>query len=155
MWRKKVDRSLFLHNGTTIPNWVCRTWNIQEDFSTCTSMDNPASKVNLVFNSKEYAGWVTVASHGRTSPAFRLWYVPELRYKLEQVFVMSFVRDIEGRLREYKKKSKNLESNDVEKDIPFWEFLDIEYDRQAKTFFLNAYYTVKPAFPELFKHFIE
>ena len=24
VWRKKVDKSLFEHNGTTVPEWVCR-----------------------------------------------------------------------------------------------------------------------------------
>ncbi len=153
MWRKKVDRSLFLHDGTTIPNWVCTNWHIQEDFGACRSSNDPASRVRIFFNSKEYQGTVTVAPLGRTTPAFRLWYKPELRYKLEETFVMSFVRDIEGRLREHKANSRR--GVDVEREIPFWEFLDIEYDRQHKTFFFKAYYTVKPAFSELFKHFIE
>lgn len=118
-------------------------------------MKNPKSRVSIVFGSKEFDGWVTVARHGRKSPAYRLWYVPELRYKLEQVFLMSFIRDIEGRLRKNKKKIRNVGSGDVEKDIPFWEFLDIEYNQESKTFLFTAYYTVKPSFPELFKHFVE
>ena len=26
IWRKKVDKSLFEHNGTTIPEWACKMW---------------------------------------------------------------------------------------------------------------------------------
>ena len=32
MWRKKVDSSLFEDDGTVIPIWVCKTWNIKQDF---------------------------------------------------------------------------------------------------------------------------
>jgi hypothetical protein len=64
---------------------------------------------------------------------------------------MSFVRDIEDRLR----KSKGTEAASIEDEIPFWEFLDIEYERKARTFYFEAYYTQKPAFSELFKRFIE
>jgi hypothetical protein len=105
----------------------------------------------VVFNFREYDGWVTIAPKGRTTPAYRLWYSDELRSRLEDAFLMSFVRDIEGRLREANK----IKGPDVEEEIPFWEFLDIEYERQTKKFFFKAYYTVKPAFSELFKHFIE
>jgi len=34
---------------------------------------------------------------------------------------MSFMRDIEGRLRK-----KGNKKTDIEDEIPFWEFLDIE-----------------------------
>jgi len=64
---------------------------------------------------------------------------------------MSFVRDIEDRLR----KSKGTDNSSIEEDIPFWEFLNIEYEREAKTFYFQSYYTQKPVFSELFKRFIE
>ena len=70
---------------------------------------------------------------------------------MKDVFLMSFVRDIEDRLR----KSKGEEKTSIEDEIPFWEFLDIEYDRGVKTFYFEAYYTQKPAFSELFRRFIE
>jgi hypothetical protein len=41
---------------------------------------------------------------------------------------MSFVRDIEDRLR----KSNGSETNSIEDEIPFWEFLDIEYERDLR-----------------------
>tara|TARA_B100000700_G_C14795092_1_gene737823 strand:- start:61 stop:198 length:138 start_codon:yes stop_codon:yes gene_type:complete len=28
LWRKKVDKSLFEHNGTTIPLWACEMWSL-------------------------------------------------------------------------------------------------------------------------------
>jgi hypothetical protein len=64
---------------------------------------------------------------------------------------MSFVRDIEDRLR----RSNGTDKTSIEDEIPFWEFLDIEYERESKKFFFEAYYTQKPVFSELFKRFIE
>lgn len=151
LWRKKVDSSLFRQNGTTIPNWVAKMWNITDDFETCRSKKTEESKIKVEFESKKYDGWVTIAPEGRKTPAYRLFYVPELSYELENAFTMSFARDIEDRLR----KNKDPNFNNIEDEIPFWEFLDIEYERKEKTFYFKAYYTVKPTFFELFKHFIE
>ena len=64
---------------------------------------------------------------------------------------MSFARDIENRLR----KSRGISESNIEDEIPFWEFLDIEYEREKKKFYFEAYYIQKPAFSELFKRFIE
>jgi hypothetical protein len=60
---------------------------------------------------------------------------------------MSYMRSLEKRLRPEAKE-------DVEKDIPFWEFLDIEFDSSRKVFKFEAYYRQEPTFPELFKRLI-
>ncbi len=153
LWRKKVDSSLFRQNGTTIPHWACKMWRIEEDFSTVNSRSMSTSKIEVDFKGKTYNGWVTVAKEGKraSSPAYRLWYQKQLSYKLKDVFLMSFVRDIEDRLR----KSAGRDQTNIEDEIPFWEFLDIEYEREKRTFFFEAYYTQKPVFSELFKRFIE
>jgi hypothetical protein len=57
------------------------------------------------------------------------------------------MRDIESRLQ--LDKSKNIED-----EIPFWEFLDIEFDSKARLFLFTSYYTQIPAFPELFKRLV-
>ena len=151
LWRKKVDSSLFRYNGTTIPNWACKIWKIQEDFAKCKSKRDQSSKVQVEFQKRKYEGWVTIATKGRKTPAYRLWYSELLTYELKDVFLMSFVRDIENRLR----KSKGVKKTNIEREIPFWEFLDIEYNREEKLFRFVAYYTQKPTFSELFKRFIE
>ena len=153
LWRKKVDSSLFRQNGTTIPHWACRMWGIEEDFSICNSKNLPMSKIEVEFKGKTFKGWVTVAKEGKRakSPAYRLWYQKQLSYELKNVFLMSFVRDIEDRLRRVNK----IHQNNIEDEIPFWEFLDIEYHRETRKFYFKAYYTQKPAFSELFKRFIE
>jgi len=150
LWRKKVDSSLFQYNGTTIPNWACRMWGIQDDFCNCVSKKDPSSKVQIEFKEKQFEGWVTIAREKRKTPAYRLWYSDPLTHELKDVFLMSFIRDIEDRLR---KAAGNTQTN-IEDEIPFWEFLDIEYDREAKAFLFEAYYTQKPAFSEFFKRFV-
>jgi hypothetical protein len=126
-------------------------WGIQEDFSSCTSRKNPSSKVIVKFKNSEYNGRVTVAKQGRTTPAYRLWYSDVLSYKLKDAFLMSFVRDIEARLR----KSGGKQETSIEDEIPFWEFLDIQYARKDRAFLFEAYYVQKPQFSELFKRFVQ
>src|SRR5262249_16560837 len=145
IWRKKVDKSLFEHNGTTIPEWACRMWGLSETYSAITSRKDPASVVSATFKSRTYRGWVTTAPHGRQSPAFPLWYEPELTHELKHAFLMSYMRSLEGLLDR---------SRDVEADIPFWEFLDIEYDHASREFRFVAHYTAHPAFPKLFKRLV-
>jgi hypothetical protein len=151
LWRKKVDSSLFRQNGTTIPHWACKMWEIEKDFSQCTSRNHPDSNIQIEFKDKQFKGWVTIAKEGRKTPAYRLWYQKQLSYELKDIFLMSFVRDIEDRLR----KSNGSDETSIEDEIPFWEFLDIEYDKESKKFYFEAYYTQKPVFSELFKRFIE
>ena len=57
-----------------------------------------------------------------------------------------YLRDIEGRLR----KTNKIKS-DIEEEIPFWEFLDIEFNDKAKQFIFTPHYIQKPEFTELFK----
>ena len=147
IWRKKVDSSLFQHGGTTIPNWACRMWGIDKLFSACSSKSDPDSQVEIIFEQTHYPGWVTIATKGRASPAYRLWFTDDLQYKLKEIFPMSFMRDIESRLRKRK-------TTPIEVEIPFWEFLDIEFDIKKKQFYFTAYYTQRPSFPELFKRLI-
>jgi len=57
---------------------------------------------------------------------------------------MSYLRSLETSL-------SPLKTADIEKAIPFWEFLDIEYDNSKRLFKFCAYYTQEPSFPEFFK----
>ena len=36
VWRKKVDKSLFEHNGTTIPEWACNIWRLHDPYGGVT-----------------------------------------------------------------------------------------------------------------------
>jgi hypothetical protein len=145
IWRKKVDKSLFEHNGTTIPEWACRMWSLPEIYEAVTSRKDPRSNATVVYKGMQYDAWVTTAPHGRKSPAFRLWFDPVLALGLKRTFLMSYMRSLEG----------TLQGNvDIEQVMPFWEFLDIEFDKQQRVFRLVAYYRQQASFPHLFERLI-
>jgi hypothetical protein len=145
IWRKKVDKSLFEHNGTTVPEWACRMWNLQELYGSVISRRDPKAKATIVYRREQYGAWVTTAPHGRKSPAYRLGFDPLLSLVLKRTFLMSYMRALEGALDK---------SSDVEQTIPFWEFLDIEFDNARRQFRFVAYYRQQPSFPNLFHRLI-
>jgi len=144
LWRKKVDSSLFLYNGTTIPKWVCKVWNLDELFPGLKGKRDPTSEVAVTFKKKPFVGQITCSwPKKRADKVYRLWFDDELKTELKETFLMSYMRDIESRLSPGKKR-------DVEREIPFWEFLDIEFDEVKKVVRMSAHYTQVPTFPELF-----
>lgn len=145
IWRKKVDKSLFEHNGTTVPEWACRMWDLPRLYGDVTSRKDPRSKALVTYDGSKYDAWVTTAPHGRKNPAIRMWYEPLLSLELKRTFLMSYMRSLEGALQE---------ASDVEQSIPFWEFLDIEFDKTQRAFKFVAYYKQQPSFPHLFKRLI-
>jgi hypothetical protein len=116
LWLKKVESSLFEHNGTTIPAWASTMWGVPKLFSNCISKKMEDAKVTIQFEGIDYPGYVSVAKEGRKTSAYRLWYKVELAMELKQKFLMSYMRSLEKRLRKDAKE-------DIEKNIPFWEFL--------------------------------
>ena len=144
LWRKKVDNSVFRDGGTTIPNWACRTWDFHSLYPTNLRKRDPESQVNVTFGGSKFQGFVTCTHpKKRAQRVFRLWFSDELLGQLKEIYLMSFMRDLESRLREF--------PTDIEEEIAFWEFLDIEFDSSTKTFHLTAHYTQRPTFPELFR----
>jgi hypothetical protein len=148
LWRKKVDKSLFDYNGTPIPNWACKMWGLIDTFGEITSRKDDKSKVRVQFLNRYYDGWITANNQKRKIPFLRLWYEEELSLKLKYAFLMSYMRSLEQRLS----KDKDI---DIEKEIPFWEFLDIEYDETNREFYFHAYYRQAASFPNLFERLVE
>lgn len=147
LWRKKVDKSLFEHKGTTVPLWACKMWALPDYFQNVTSKKDNNAIVNVKYRNKAYRGWVTVAKQGRSSPAYRLWFEDSLAHELKYTFLMSYMRSLEQSLTTEKK-------NDIEVEIPFWEFLDIEFNQRKREFLFVAYYTQEASFPNLFERLI-
>jgi hypothetical protein len=147
LWRKKVDKSLFEHRGTTIPTWACKMWGLPDLFRTVSSRKDKKAKTTIKFMDKAYVGYVTVAAQGRKTPAYRLWFEEDLQHRLKYTFLMSYMRSLEQSLTE-------VEDLDIEHKIPFWEFLDIEFDKENKLFRFVAYYKQDPTFPGLFERLI-
>ena len=134
LWRKKVDKSLFKHNGTAIPMWACEMWCIPRIFSKIKSKNDPNSKVKIKFNDSSHEGRVTETDKGRKNPGYRLWFDETLTIELKRNFLMSYMRSLEEGLEDSAKK-------DTEKKIPFWEFLDIEFDKilEFSTFYVTIF----------------
>jgi len=152
LWRKKVDSSLFTKLDTPIPNWLAEIWSIKVLFGENTSKKLPEAEVQIRFEKQLYIGWVTYAKYQAKDTTYKLFFPRAFIEKLKDVFIMSFMRSLEGRLR---KASDVKYKNTVEEDIPFWEFLDIEFDTTNKAFKCKAHYFQKPIFPELFKQFVQ
>ncbi|MYB88549.1 MAG: GIY-YIG nuclease family protein [Proteobacteria bacterium] len=145
LWRKKVDSSLFLHKVTTIPKWVCKVWNLDNVFPELKGKGDLESSISISFNKKSHIGQVTSSwPKKRADKVYRLWFGDDLMAELKETFLMSFMRDIEDRLRPDA-------DTDIEEDIPFWEFLDIEFDEESKMVRMTSHYTQIPTFPELFR----
>lgn len=149
LWRKKVDASLFNKLDTPIPKWLAKVWGL-EAFGQNSSKKNPEACVTLKLDGEEYQGWLMYAKYQDKDTDYKLFFTKEFAEKLKDLFVMSFMRTLESRLR----KGKKQYTQSIEEDIPFWEFIDLEFDLSTRTFFCKAHYTQKPLFPELFKQFI-
>jgi hypothetical protein len=149
LWRKKVDATLFKDAATPIPKWLWKVWNIEILFSQSTSKESIDSKVTVVFGKEKFNGRVIFSS---SKKMYRLFFDKQLSDILKDVFLMSYMRSIEQDLR--KNKEEYL-SQEIENEIPFWEFLDIEFDSLNKTFRFKAYYIQKPAYIELFKELVK
>jgi hypothetical protein len=147
LWRKKVDKSLFEHKGTTVPLWACKMWGLPSFFQNVTSKKSTDSQVAIRYEGQIFNGWVTVAKQGRSSPAYRLWFEDSLAHELKYTFLMSYMRSLEQSLTTGKK-------NDIEIEIPFWEFLDIEFNQAKREFVFVAYYKQEASFPNLFERLI-
>jgi hypothetical protein len=147
LWRKKVDKSLFDHGGTVVPGWVGKQWNLT---SLVKARSNKAkeARVTITFDSKGYEGSLTISTARATSPLFRLWFAEDLTLQLKRTFLMSHMRALEERL------SGELRA-DIENKIPFWEFLDIEFDSSRRHFKFSAHYQQQPTFPNLFHRLVE
>lgn len=148
VWRKKVDTALLKLGCTPLPQWVMKVWNIENLFASSISKKAKDASVSIQFKKKKYLGAVTRSTR-RNSSLYRLFINKELQEDLKQHYVMSYLRTLESELRKNKKYS-----HDVEYDIPFWEFLDIEFNTVEKQFIFTAYYVQKPFFPEVFKSLV-
>lgn len=157
MWRKKVDGSLFMHSMTTIPIWVhSKLWKLSDTFHTGSKNDAENEVVIELNHDKkrtEFKGWVTRSDsihNGKPKITMRLIFEKGLKVRLQQIYVMSHMRDLELRMRH--PKPSQSDRKEIEEEIPFYEFLDIEWDESNKRFLFRAHYIQRPVFTKLFTH---
>ena len=147
LWRKKVDKSILEGNETPIPKFLWALWDIENLFRNCRSKKNTDSFIRVYFSEKEFIGQIVIKKNRQ----YKLIIPSQLADELKKVYVMTFMREIESRLRSSKPKYKDTK---IEEEIPFWEFLDIEFDSKNKAAYFNAHYVQKPMYFELFKEII-
>jgi len=132
VWRKKVDSSLFQHQGTVIPKWVCGIWSMENIFPGKGGKRKPESEVSIKFGNSNFIGWITSTwPKKRATKVYRLWFDDDLNTKLKEEYLMSFMRDIEGRLREKGNKKQTLKMK-----YHFGSFLILNLIQTKKDFYL-------------------
>ena len=154
MWRKKVDRTILNDNGCTVlPSWIVDSFGIRDAFGK--GKNNVENQIAIYFNRKKYLGGsITVQTESRASPFYRLWLPIELVEELRIAYQMTYIRGIEEELQ--KKRIAKSDTNwDSEAEIPFWEFLDIEYDFENKEMHLTSHWNQKVMFPMFFREVID
>jgi len=152
MWRKKVDATFLKEGSTPIPKWLLIIWDIQKTFENVRSKKDPSAQVEINLNRqgferKSFTGQVAKIKHS-TGFRYRLYFEEKLIDELRKTYLMSFMRSLEAEL------SENSSNRNIEEEISFWEFIDIEFDVANKTFIFSAHYQLKPQFPNLFNRLV-
>ena len=154
MWRKKVDRTLLQDRGVTVlPAWVVKNFGIEGDF-TSSKRNSEDNKIKIHFLKETFEGAITIQTESRASTFHRLWILDQrLTEKLREEFLMTYLRGLEQELQQRKNKEiKDKQRKwDSEVEIPFWEFIDIEYSKGEKAIYLTAHWKQKVSFPMFFK----
>ena len=145
LWRKKVDSSLFQHAMTVIPDWVKNdVFDIVNVFQE-SSKKHPSSKVIVEFiddkKSSLYDGWITTTKFGekwaaKRKPVMRFSFDVGLKTKLQHKFSMSYAREL-------KRKKKQCKVSEIEGEMPFYEFLDIEWDKENRKLLLRPHFRLE------------
>ncbi len=151
MWRKKVDGSMFEYKMTNIPAWVQNFFDIRNIF-TAKSTKESASEVGIVFTDKLgeahiFNGHVTNTQNTSRKGVMRMIFPPELVSLLRETFMMSHMRDLERRMREPKPSI-----DEIETEFPFYEFIDIEWDKVNHQFRFRPHFVIPPQYQELFNY---
>lgn len=152
LWRKKVDASIFYDKAILIAKSFEAFWNIPRRFKGITTRGDPKSKVAIHFGGNIYEGHIVNFQAKGRSDSYRIFYGNGLGDLLKDAFMMTFMRDLEFKLGDY---ANDDTRENIEEVIPFWEFLDIEYDHEKNELFFNAHYTQRPHFSHLFKKIVD
>ena len=154
MWRKKVDRTILNDNGCTVlPAWVVDNFGIRDAFGK--GKNNQENQIPIHFKRKKYeCASITVQTESRATPFYRLWLPMDLVEELRITYQMTYIRGLEEELQK-KSNDSSEDTWDSEKEIPFWEFLDIEYDFENKEMHFTSHWNQKVMFPRFFREVIE
>lgn len=150
MWRKKMDASMFDHKSTFIPHWVRDIFDIKETFHRSSTKD-PRSEAEIEYRHPDgrvtiHRGWVTTTKYEKgRNDVMRLFVDEGVIENLQTDFKMTYLRTIE-------KEFRGWNSPTAESEIPFWEFLDIEYNAKDCSFIFVPHYTQEMIGLDRFTH---
>ena len=147
LWRKKVDSTFLKGFSTPLPKWVQKIWDIEENYTSVRTRRDPDSNVTIKFQGEQFGGSI-VKSKAPDGFRYRLFFQDSLGRRLQDTYVMSYMRVIEAELTEH------LNNRQIESEISFWEFLDIEFNIQERIFLFTPSFIVKPQFPNLFNRLV-
>ncbi len=148
LWRKKIDASLFRTQETPIPKWVARMWEIPKHFPNLPSKQTESNKIQILWgNSKSWEklnGWLLLKS-GRDN---------EYKIRFSKIFSRRLVTSAPGSFFEALESALSHQKDEETVNRSHWEFLDIEFIPEDKTFRCRVYFNQKTDFPNLFQALI-
>ena len=141
LWRKKVDGAMFDDKCTVLPIWVRnRLFNITERFPHRSKKD-PGSETKIVITHRggkktSHVAHVTTLPRPNLGPVMRLQYGNDVKEWLTESFAKTYHRNEQRKLH-------GLNGPTIEKLVPFWEFIDIEWDESKESFHFRAWYSLE------------
>jgi hypothetical protein len=149
-----MDASMFDHKSTLIPHWVIdNVFDIRETFPLSSRKD-PRTIVEIEYRNPDgeashHRGWVVTTHYEKgRNDVMRLFLDEGVIENLKRDFQMTYLRSVERRHRDWN-------SPTAEREISFWEFLDMEFDAEETVFVFVPHYNLEPYGLERFTHLDE
>jgi len=135
-----MDGAMFDDKCTVLPIWVRnRLFNVTERFPH-RSKKNPESETSIVIThpggkKTKHIAYVTTLPRPKLGPVMRLQFGNDVKEWLSKAFNKTFHRNEE-------RKANGLNGPTIERLVPFWELIDIEWDCDAEEFHFRAWYSL-------------
>ena len=134
-----MDGAMFDDKCTVLPIWVRdRLFNVTQRFPH-RSKKHLESETSIIIThpggkKTSHVAHVTTLPRPALGPVMRLHFGNEVKEWLSKAFNKTYLRNEE-------RKAHGLNGPTIERLIPFWEFIDIEWDTEEDTFHFRAWYT--------------
>jgi len=137
---------MFDDKCTVLPIWVRnRLFNITERFPDRSKKDS-SSVTKIIITHKggkktSHVAHVTTLPRPNLGPVMRLQYGNDVKEWLTESFAKTYHRNEQRKLH-------GLNGPTIEKLVPFWEFIDIEWDESQESFHFRAWYSLEEKITE-------
>lgn len=131
---------MFDDKCTVLPIWVRdRLFNVTQRFPH-RSKKHPESETSIIIThpggkKTKHIAHVTTLPRPNLGPVMRLQFGNDVKEWLSKAFNKTFQRNEE-------RKANGLNGPTIERLIPFWEFIDIEWDCDTEEFHFRAWYSL-------------